>query len=130
MPSRKQRRRRAKELRHEYVWEDDDGNELAPEEIPARKEATERSTRTARSPREVQAPSWQRTLKRGAIFAPIMLVTVMLLSSDLSLASQIVQAAIIVLIFIPFSYLLDVVFWRSYQKRLERRQGTPGRRGG
>ena len=77
----------------------------------------------------MQPPSWSRTLKRGAIFAPIMLVVVMLLSSDLSLASQVVQAAIIVAIFIPFSYFLDTIFWRQYQKRQDR-QGAPGQRGG
>ena len=32
MPTRKQRRRRAKEFRHEYVWEDEEGNELDPGE--------------------------------------------------------------------------------------------------
>jgi hypothetical protein len=132
MPSRKQKRRRAKELRHEYVWEDAEGNELEPDEIPTRKgEAGEQSPRPARGGRVPQAPSWNRTLKRGAIFAPIMFVVVMLLSSDLSLASQIVQTAIIVAIFIPFSYFLDTVFWRSYRKRQGgSREGSSGRREG
>jgi hypothetical protein len=53
----------------------------------------------------------------------------MLLSKDLSLASQLVQAGIIVAIFIPFSYFLDSIFWRSYKKRQER-QGAPGQRKG
>ena len=61
-----------------------------------------------------------RTLKRALVFAPIMLVTVMLLSSNLGLAGQIAQTALLVAIFIPFSYFLDGVFWRSYQKRLAR----------
>ena len=128
MPSRKQRRRRAKELRHEYVWEDAEGNELDPEEVPVRKGASEQREHPARAGRKVQAPSWGRTLKRGAIFAPIMFATVMLLSSDLTLVNQLVQTGIIVMIFIPFSYLLDVVFWRSYRKRVERQQGSTGRR--
>ncbi len=133
MPSRKQRRRRAKELRHEYVWEDAEGNELDPDEIPVRKAAAEErgratGSRAGRSLRQAQAPSWGRTLKRGAIFAPIMFLTVMLLSSDLTLANQLVQTAVIVMIFIPFSYLLDVVFWRSYRRRMERQQGPTGRR--
>jgi hypothetical protein len=130
MATKKQRRRRAKEHRHEYVWEDSEGNELEPEDVPARKSEPARRTRATAGGRQPQAPSWARTLKRGAIFAPIMFVTVMLLSSDLTLASQIVQTAIIVSIFIPFSYFLDVVFWRSAQKRLERRQGPRGRREG
>ena len=128
MASRKQKRRRAKESRHEYVWEDAEGNELDREETPPKKGAPEKRAQSGRGGREPQAPSYQRTLKRAAIFAPIMFVTVMLLSSDLSLAQQITQTAIIVAIFVPFSYLLDRVFWRSYQKRLARRQGPSGRR--
>ena len=119
MASRKQRRRRAKELRHEYVWEDEEGNELDPSEV------RETSVRRPRAPapggrREPQAPSVQRTLKRALIFAPIMFVTVMLLSSDLTLAQQVFQTLFIVVLFIPFSFLLDRVFWRSYQRRLAR----------
>lgn len=127
MPSRKQRRRRAKEHRHEYVWEDAEGNELDPDEVPARKDGSEQAARPASTPRQVQAPSWRRTFKRALIFAPIMLGTVMLLSSDLTLTDQIAQTAVIVGIFIPFSYLLDGVFWRSYKRRQER-QGVGGRR--
>jgi hypothetical protein len=130
MPSRKQKRRRAKELRHEYVWEDAEGNELAPEEVPTRKADSARQARPARTGRQPQAPSWTRTLRRGAIFAPIMFVVVMLLSSDLTLVNQIVQTAVIVAIFIPFSYFLDTLFWRSFQKRQQRQEGSSGRREG
>jgi hypothetical protein len=119
MPTRKQRRRRAKEHRHEYVWEDAEGNELAPEEVTNTK--TDSGTRRASvTGRQVQPPSWRRTLKRALVFAPVMFVVVMLLSSELPLASQIAQTAFIVAIFVPFSYFLDGVFWRSYQKRLAR----------
>ncbi len=88
MPSRKQKRRRAKEHRHEYVWEDAEGNELEPDEVPTKKPESGRQSRPLRTGREPQAPSWNKTLRRGAIFAPIMFVVVYLLSSDLSLASQ------------------------------------------
>jgi hypothetical protein len=123
MPTRKQRRRRAKEHRHEYVWEDAEGNELDAEEVPVRKAESPSQRRVAARPgRQPQAPSWRRTLKRGLIFAPIMFVTVMLLSSDLPLADQLVQTAFIVAIFIPFSYFLDGVMWRSAKKREARRE--------
>jgi hypothetical protein len=129
MPTRKQRRRRAKELRHEYVWEDEEGNELDPEEAPARKSTATQERRPARAGREPQPPSWRRTLKRGLIFAPIMFVVVSVLSADLTIAQRITQTAIITLIFIPFSYFLDGVFWRSYQKRSARISRSDGRRG-
>jgi hypothetical protein len=129
MPTRKQRRRRAKEMRHEYVWEDAEGNELTPEDVPARKAADGDTRRQPpRSGREPQAPSWRRTLKRGLVFAPVMFVTVMLLSGGLTLAEQLAQTAVIVAIFLPFSYFLDGVFWRSYKKRMAR-QAEAGRGG-
>ena len=121
MPTRKQRRRRAKEHRHEYVWEDAEGNELEPDEVPTRKaEPGARRRAPARAGREAQPPSWQRTLKRGLVFAPVMFVVVMLLSGDLTLAQQLFQTGFIVAIFIPFSYFLDSVLYRSYKKRVER----------
>jgi hypothetical protein len=128
MPSRKQRRRRAKEHRHEYVWEDAEGNELEPDEAPTRKREPDSRRRQARAVREPQAPSWQRTLKRAVVFAPVMFVVVMLLSGDQPLTGQLVQTAVIVALFVPFSYFLDGLFWRSYKKRIAR-EADAGRRG-
>ena len=62
MPTRKQRRRRAKELRHEYVWEDEEGNELDPDEVPTPEEPTSGARR--RAPRGVRGAS--RNRRRGA----------------------------------------------------------------
>ncbi|MCS7006467.1 MAG: hypothetical protein RMM28_04465 [Thermoleophilia bacterium] len=130
MATRKQRRRRAKELRHEYVWEDADGNILDPREVRRSSGKAKESQGGARGRREPLAPSWRRTLKRGAIFAPIMLVTVMLLSSELTFAQQLAQTAFLVAVFIPFSHLLDRLFWRSYQRRLAKAErAADGREG-
>jgi cation transport ATPase len=129
MSTRKQRRRRAKEHRHEYVWEDGEGNELDPQDPSSPKEESRSRAASSRPGREPQPPSWRRTLKRGLIFAPIMLVTVMLLSNNITRTQQITQAALIVAIFIPFSYFLDGVFYRNYKRRLARREQTDGRRG-
>ncbi|MGH3136703.1 MAG: hypothetical protein ACRDPV_09455 [Gaiellaceae bacterium] len=129
MPTRKQRRRRAKEHRHEYVWEDAEGNELDSPVGASTKTQSRSNAAPARARREPQAPSWRRSLKRGGIFAPIMLVTVMLLSNDQTLSQQITQTTLIVAIFIPFSYFLDSVFYRNYKRRLARREQADGRRG-
>ena len=128
MPTRKQRRRRAKEHRHEYIWEDAEGNELDSPDDGAAKDARSKSA-AAPAGRGPQAPSWRRSLKRGGIFAPIMLATVMLLSRSQTLTQQITQTAFIVVIFIPFSYFLDGVFYRNHQRRLARRDQADGRRG-
>jgi hypothetical protein len=122
MPTRKQRRRRAKEHRHEYIWEDGEGIELDPRDPSSPKEESRSRAASSRPGREPQPPSWRRTLKRGLIFAPIMLVTVMVLSNNITRTQQITQTALIVAIFIPFSYFLDGVFYRSHKKRLARRE--------
>jgi hypothetical protein len=120
MPTRKQRRRREKEMRHEYVWEDDEGNVLEPEDVPTRKTGDTDRRSAVRPGREPQPPSWRKTLRRGAIFVPIMFVTVMFLSSDQTLVQQLVQTAFLVGIFIPFSYFIDGMFYRSYKRRMAR----------
>jgi hypothetical protein len=123
MATKKQRRRREKEHRHDYVWIDDEGNEIdAPEAT------SDKSPARARSGRNPQAPSWQRTFKRGAIFAPIMFATVLLLSPGLPLTQKVVNTLLIVGIFVPFSYFLDRLFYRSAQRRAARQQ-SDGRRG-
>jgi hypothetical protein len=122
MSTRKQRRRRAKEHRHEYVWEDGEGNELDPKDPSSPKEESRSRTASSRPGKEPQPPSWRKTLKRGLIFAPIMFGTVMLLSNNITRTQQITQTALIVAIFIPFSYFLDGVFYRSHKKRLARRE--------
>jgi cation transport ATPase len=129
MATRKQRKRREKELRHEYVWVDDDGNEVEAEGDPARSAGTGSKSKPARGGRTVHPPSWRKSFKRGAIFAPIMLVTVMLLSKNLTLSQQVTQALFIVVVFIPFSYFLDRMFYRSFQKRSMKGRATGGKSG-
>ena len=128
MPTRKQRRRRAKELRHEYVWEDAEGNEVDPDGAPARNSQSPSRAPGARRGREPQPPSWRRTFRRGLIFLPIMFVVISDLSKNLSLTDRMVQTALIALVFVPFSYFLDGLFWRSYQRRAARGTRSDGRR--
>jgi hypothetical protein len=126
MASKKQRRRRAKEQRHDYVWIDDEGNELDRESARDESSSPARSTRGKREP---QAPSWIRTFKRAAIFAPIMFGTVLLLSPKLATETKITQTLLIVGIFVPFSYFVDRLMYRSYLRRQERARQPAGRRG-
>jgi hypothetical protein len=144
VPTKKQRKRRKKGQRHsyEYVWVDDEGRELevpedeAPEESrperPARaekKEARKTPTGDGRL-RAPQPPSIRRVLKRGAIFAPLMYVTVYLLSpDDMTTAQMVAQTLFLLMIFLPFSYAMDAMTYRVWRKRLAKAQGG-GRRGG
>ena len=82
----------------------------------------------ARPAREVY-PSLRRTLKRALVFAPIMRSPLCTCSPNLPLATKVTQTALIVAVFVPFSYFLDGVFYRSYKKRLVRQEQADGRRG-
>jgi Kef-type K+ transport system membrane component KefB len=57
-----------------------------------------------------------------------MFVVVMLVSGNQPLAGQVLQTLLIVAIFVPFSYFLDGILWRSYQRRMARHHEAGGRR--
>jgi len=135
MATQKQRKRRAKEKRHDYdlVYIDEDGVEqpVEREEEPrkptgrgskgtvSKSSASKSSSRSSRSAKVAQPPSWSKVIKRGAIFAPIFLATVMLLGgSKMTFMAAVIQTFLLVAVFVPFSYFMDRVVWRQQQKRL------------
>jgi hypothetical protein len=130
MPSRKQRRRRQKQQRHEWeeVYVDEEGRELDAEEAAELEQASAGATTTKSSrgrsqsrptDRRVDPPSWRRTFRRGLLFFPLMLITIFLLAGDgITTAQKLVQTFVLMAFFLPFSYFMDSVLWRSYQRRL------------
>ena len=133
MANQKQRRRRAKEKRHAYdlVEIDSEGNETVLSATELKAEAPAKSAQTKSQPKgqgrsrggrgAPQPPSWQRVLKRGAIFAPIFFATVWLLAGNrLTLAGAVVQTLFLLAVFVPFSYFMDRLVWRSHEKRQAR----------
>ena len=124
MPSRKQRKRRAKDRRHEweYVYVDDEtGEEVEPPEDEPISRNGKRSPQQAKAKasgqREVQPPSWRKVGKRGLLFAPLMFLTVTLLSGDLTMTQRLVNTAFLLAFFLPFSYAMDALMFRLYKKR-------------
>ena len=143
MPTKKQRRRRHKSLRHEYeyVYVDAEGREVAVDEAEAdanpapspRQKETDAKRKKQPSPaarpgRAVQPPSWGRVGRRALIFAPIMFITVALLGKHMTRAQQVMQTVILLVFFLPFSYLMDTLIWRSYRKRMGLADDQPARR--
>ncbi len=135
MANRKQRRRREKEKRHEYelVEIDAEGNETLLRGADVRPVADSGKSKQAGAKKPsralgrgvTQPPSWPRVLKRGALFAPIFLATVLLLGgSKMTFATAVVQTALLIGVFVPFSYFMDRVMWRSQQKRLAKTRGA------
>ena len=137
MATKKQQRRRQKLKRHEYeeVYVDDEGRELAPDEAeelgvgsqPA-KAAKTKAEATRRGGRTIEPPSWRRSLRRGLLFFPLMLLTVFLLGGDLELPQQIAQTFLLIGLFVPFSHFMDTMVWRSHQRRLAREPGADKKR--
>ena len=132
MPSRKQIRRQQKLKRHEYeeVYVDEEGRELDPEEaeeligapLSPKTAKAAKAQPAGRGGRTIEPPSLRRTLRRGLLFFPLMLVTVILLGKNLTLAQQIVQTVVLMAFFLPFSYFMDTMVFRSAQRRLTRNE--------
>jgi hypothetical protein len=137
MPTRKQRRKREKELRHEWeeVYLDAEGHELSPEEVEklapevaatsrergrTKSAAHAQAGQTTRSGRTVQPPSWRRVLKRAAIFAPLMYVFITFTNRGTHPAYALLITLQLILLFLPFSYLMDRLTYRLWEKRQAR----------
>ena len=142
MATKKQRRRREKERRHQYefVYVDDEGQEVEvdePEPKPkprktearkteARKPAAKNAKSAKRPERTIEPPSWERTFRRAAIFVPLMVLFLYFTrKKDSSTVAIAVQALFLGVVLILFMYGMDSLLYRSYQKRLEKRGGSP-----
>jgi hypothetical protein len=139
MPTRKQRRRRKKSFRHdyEYVFVDEEGNEVEverdAEDGPATPmkdkgksgaSATKAQARSApdqrattRTGRVIQPPSWRRVGKRALIFGPVMFIAVSLLDQRLTVTQHAAQTIFLLAFFLPFSYVMDAITYRMYLRR-------------
>jgi hypothetical protein len=122
VPTRKQRRRRAKERRHEYeyVYVDEEGREVEvePEET---KSSDQKDRRPARAGgRAIEPPSWRRVGRRALIFGPLMFITIRLLERGEPIQYSVGRTIFLLLIFLPFSYVMDAVMYRTWQRRMSR----------
>ena len=131
MPSKKVRRRRAKLQRHEYeyVVETEEGEEVVVERLTSdpKKETAKTAVPRDRRGREIPKPTLARVLKRTAIFAPLILIVVFLTSGqDATTAAKVYTAVMLLAFFIPFSYLVDVVVYRTLTRRQQRAEAKRG----
>ena len=126
MPSRKQRRRREKSLRHEYgfVTYDEEGNEVEvdpaevrPAKAKAEKPKAQPARKGGRALREPPMPSWRRSLRRGAIWGGVMFFVVVFLFKGQSLPGRIAVGLLYAAAFVPLTYWIDRLAYRSYLRR-------------
>jgi len=128
MPTRKQRRRRQKEQRHEYeiVYVDAEGREVEQEEGKPREDRRNgkrsdkrpaQKNRGGRPIKEVQPPSWNRVVKRALIFGPLIFIAFSLINSSQPILSRLGVAVVYTAFFVPFMYLMDRAMYRAYLRR-------------
>jgi hypothetical protein len=142
MPSKKQRRRRAKERRHDWeeVYVDAEGNEIPLDELdeddidvaaaasgngsrrPAAAAAPGKALKVGA--RTIQPPSWTRAFKRALIFAPIMFLVIFWLDSETPYQGKITVGLTYSLLLVPVIYFTDRMVYRSALKRLERERAA------
>ncbi len=140
MPTRKQRRREAKQKRHEYefVYVDAEGNELdeAPEELEEStssrderrngKAAAARPTKSKAAPRggsrarrTPPPPSWERAGKRALMLGVVVffLFGVMNSGARNRWVTAAIPAIIYTALFVPFTYAIDRFAYNRWQQR-------------
>ena len=128
MPNRKQRRRRAKDFRHDMrVFEvDAEGNEVPLAELrtteerkpKAEKKQPQARTKRGRVIREPPQPSWRRAIRRGGMMGGLMLAAFILILRSGPLPQRIMIGLFYGLAFIPLTYWIDRTAYRTYQRRL------------
>jgi hypothetical protein len=145
--TRKQRRRREKGRRHEYeyVYVDDSGQEVEVDEPEPESKAKEKPATSGQKPtgqkptgqkaktadksgeRKVEPPSWNKVARRGLIFAPFILIFFYITraKSD-STTIVLLRTLPLVILLVPFMYMVDSFAYRSYQKRLAKRAAAAG----
>jgi len=133
MPTRKQRRREAKSKRHDYefVYVDDEGNEVepAPEELEsARPDRPERRNGAkpaagkkpaSRSGRTPPPPTWRRSFRRAALLGIVVFFLFAIGAKGKSggYASAAGLAVLYTALFVPFTYAIDRFAYRRWQAR-------------
>ena len=135
MASRKQRRRRAKDRRHdyEYVYVDEEGHEV---EEPADetsegsrgRDGKERGNgaKVARTKggapiREAKPPDWRRSVKRAALFAPLFFIVFSLVNKHMAIETRVLSSLAYSALFVPLTYMMDRMAYRTYLRRSGRR---------
>jgi hypothetical protein len=140
MSTKKQRRRQQKSRRHEYeyVYVDGEGNEVdvdqtdlhaqkqnGKRDTPARKGTSAKKAPQRGAGRVIEPPSWRRALKRAAIWAPLLVVAMMLINRNVSPMQWVTSAVFLIAFFIPISYFTDSIAYRMYRKRVDAQASAP-----
>jgi hypothetical protein len=134
MPTRKQRRRRTKDIRHDVrVFEvDGEGNEVPIAELRTREEPAKKASAKqgkqgkqgnnsrSRPAKVVPPPSWERAFKRGGLMGGLMLVAFIFVFKNGALVQRLGIGIFYGVAFIPLTYWIDRTAHRTYLRRIAR----------
>jgi hypothetical protein len=140
MPTRKQKRRDLKSKRHEYefVYLDDEGNEVdEPEEAetaakqtsttngskPKQSAAKKPTTQSGRPRREPQVPSWKRAAKRSALLGVFVMIFFSFTAKG-NLIRVLPTAVLFSVAYVPVMYYIDRAAYRRFQSRAAAKAAT------
>jgi hypothetical protein len=142
MATKKQRRRRERTFRHEMplVMEDEEGNEVevtaaelrAKQGKPEKQKAAPAPSKTAkkqpagrggRVTREPPVPSWNRSIRRGALWGGVMFLVVVFFFTNMALPARIAMGLLYAAAFVPLTYWIDRMAYRNWQRRQESGKG-------
>ena len=101
------------------MYVDEEGQEVEVDE-PAeeRKKKTDgRPPPRTRAGRDVEPASWSRVGRRALIFSPLMFITIRLLEKNEPLSASIFRTVVLLALFLPFSYVMDAMLYRSHLRR-------------
>jgi hypothetical protein len=126
MSTRKQRRRREKDFRHEVrVFEvDEEGNEVPLAELRTtgeRKPKAAKQQPRSKSGRPIKVPpvpSWHRAIRRGGFMGVAMLVAFLFVLKSGPLPQRILIGTFYGIAFIPLTYWIDRTAYRAYERRV------------
>jgi|KBSMisStandDraft_5_1062788.scaffolds.fasta_scaffold2074852_1 hypothetical protein len=139
MATRKQRKQKLKDRRHEYekVWIHSDGtvSEEPPDDYvePAtrakspdgKKPQQKRAQSSSRGLREPQPPSWRRATKRALMLGVFIFIVMYFLNTHATGGKRILGAlelsVLYSLLFIPFTYYTDRFGYNRWQRKMAER---------
>jgi hypothetical protein len=123
MATKKRQRRREKSQRHEYVYVDEEGNEVEP---PSAAPATERKAATPgknapRGRRAVAPPTWKRAIKWAAVYTVFMVfLSVSNVKKGASPVPAILFAILLGALITPAIFWMHRLQYRTYLKMVDK----------
>src|SRR3954469_20246193 len=114
MPTRKQRRRREKDFRHDVrVFEvDEEGNEVPLAELRTPEERKPKLKQQGKQPRGARGrpigvppqPTWERAFRRGGLMGAALFLAFIFLFKPGPLTQRLVYGSIYAVMFVPLTY--------------------------